>query len=384
MSIITSSEELKDYCKDLAKAEFITVDTEFLRERTYYPKLCLIQLSAPNVEAIAIDPVAAPNIDLSPLEKIFKDTKILKVMHAGRQDMEIFYKLFGYLPAPYYDTQIAAMVCGYGEQVGYEALVRSVMDIQVDKSKQYTDWSIRPLSQAQINYALNDVIYLKDVYIHLDKELKKTGREKWVEEEMTAMLDVTLYDPPLDELWRKIRIKTNKPHKLAVLQDLAVWREEFARKKDLPRNHIMKDETLSEIALQSPTNIKSLARIRGVSDRFADSDKGTKIIKTVKQALEKDTEDCPRKDIKEPVPQHLLPTLEMLKMLLRIQASEHNVAGKLIAKTDELEAIAIGKNPNLPSLKGWRREIFGQKAIDLKEGKIAFSLKKGQIHISEV
>ena len=384
MSIITSSEELKDFCQDLTDAPFVTVDTEFLRERTYYPKLCLIQISAPNIEAIAIDPIAAPNIDLSPLEAIFKNQNILKVMHAGRQDMEIFHKLFGYLPTPYFDTQIAAMVCGYGEQVGYEALVRSVMDIDVDKSKQYTDWSLRPLSQAQINYALNDVIYLKDVYIHLDKELKKTGREKWVVEEMAALLDIELYDPPLQDLWRRIRIKTNKPHKLAVLQDLAIWREEFARKKDLPRSHIMKDETIAEIALQSPTNVKSLARIRGVSDRFAEGDKGSILIKIVQKAIEKDIKDCPQKDIKEPVPQHLMPTLEMLKMLLRIQASEHNVAAKLIAKSEDLETLAIGKDQSLAVLKGWRHEIFGQKALALKDGKIAFSLKKGQIHISEI
>lgn len=380
MTILTNTEDILAFCKELENAPFITLDTEFLRERTYYPKLCLIQISAPNVEAIAIDPIAAPDIDLSPLENILKDKNIVKVMHSGRQDLEIFYKLFGYLPEPYYDTQIAAMVCGYGEQVGYEALVRSVLDIQVDKTKQYTDWSLRPLSQAQINYALNDVIYLKDIYLHLTKKLKNNGRDVWVKEEMQAMLNTDLYDPPLENLWRKVRIKTTKPHKLAILQDLAIWREEFARKKDLPKNHIMKDDALAEIALQSPSSTKALGRIRGISDRMANSDKGHKIIKIVQQAQERDTKDCPVKDIKEAVPPHLQPTVEMLKMLLRIQASENDVAAKLIAKTDELEAIAIGKNLELPSLKGWRRDIFGQKALDLKDGKIAFTLKKGQIH----
>jgi ribonuclease D len=384
MTIITSSDALADFCQTLTSLPYITIDTEFLRERTYYPKLCLIQVSGPGIEAVAIDPIAAPNIDLSPLAAILKDENIVKVMHSGRQDMEIFYKLFSFLPAPYYDTQIAAMVCGHGEQAGYEALVRGILNIQVDKSKQYTDWSIRPLSQAQITYALNDVIYLKDVYESLCAELKQEGRTKWVEEEMSAMLDTNLYDPPLDELWRKIRIKTNKSQKLAILQQLAVWREELARKRDIPRNHVMKDDTLAEIALQAPNNVKSLTRIRGISDRVADSDKGRKILKIINQTANLTPEDCPKKEAKSSLPPHLQSTLEMLKMLLRIQAADHNVAAKLIAKSDDLEAIAFGKDTTLPALKGWRFEIFGEKALALKSGKIAFTLKNGNIHTFKV
>jgi|TARA_R110002126_G_scaffold13118_4_gene56893 ribonuclease D len=384
MTIITSSEALADFCQKLTSLPYITIDTEFLRERTYYPKLCLIQVSGPDIEAVAIDPVAAPNIDLAPLAAILKDKNIVKVMHSGRQDMEIFYKLFGFLPAPYYDTQIAAMVCGHGEQAGYEALVRGILNIQVDKSKQYTDWSIRPLSQAQITYALNDVIYLKDVYESLCAELKQEGRTKWVEEEMSAMLDTNLYDPPLDELWRKIRIKTNKPQKLAILQQLTVWREEMARKRDIPRNHVMKDDTLAEIALQAPNNVKSLTRIRGISDRLADSDKGRKILKIINQIADINSDDCPKKEAKPSLPPHLQSTLEMLKMLLRIQAADHNVAAKLIAKSDDLEAIALGRDQSLPALKGWRLEIFGEKALALKSGKIAFTLKNGNIHTFKV
>jgi ribonuclease D len=276
------------------------------------------------------------------------------------------------------------MVCGHGEQAGYEALVRGILNIQVDKSKQYTDWSIRPLSQAQITYALNDVIYLKDVYESLCAELKQEGRTKWVEEEMSAMLDTNLYDPPLDELWRKIRIKTNKSQKLAILQQLAVWREELARKRDIPRNHVMKDDTLAEIALQAPNNVKSLTRIRGISDRVADSDKGRKILKIINQTANLTPEDCPKKEAKSSLPPHLQSTLEMLKMLLRIQAADHNVAAKLIAKSDDLEAIAFGKDTTLPALKGWRFEIFGEKALALKSGKIAFTLKNGNIHTFKV
>lgn len=384
MTIITSSSALADFCQTLAALPYITIDTEFLRERTYYPKLCLIQVSGPDVEAVAIDPIAAPDIDLSPLSAILKDENIVKVMHSGRQDMEIFYKLFDFLPAPYYDTQIAAMVCGHGEQAGYEALVRSILNIQVDKSKQYTDWSIRPLSQAQITYALNDVIYLKDVYESLCAELKQEGRTKWVEEEMSAMLDTDLYDPPLAELWRKIRIKTNKPQKLALLQQLTVWREELARKRDIPRSHVMKDDTLSEIALQAPNNVKSLTRIRGISDRLADSDKGRAILKIINQTSGIPPEDCPKKEARNALPPHLQSTLEMLKMLLRIQAADRNVAAKLIAKSDDLEAIAMSNDSNLPALKGWRYEIFGEKALALKSGKIAFTLKNGNIHTFEV
>lgn len=384
MTIITSSEELASFCEQLSSVPFITIDTEFLRERTYYSKLCLIQVSGPDLEAVAIDPIAAPDIDLEPLANILKNPDIVKVMHSGRQDMEIFYKLFGFLPEPFYDTQIAAMVCGYGEQVGYDSLVKSVLDIEVDKSKQYTDWSIRPLSGSQIKYALNDVIYLKDVYLNLKKTLEKNKRDHWVHEEMATLLDVELYDPPLENLWKRIRIKTNKPNKLAILQQLAIWREELARKRDIPKNHVMKDDTLSEIALQAPSNKKSLARIRGISDKVADSERGRRILKIVEKATAKDAADCPKKQIKTPLPNHLQSTLEMLKMLLKIQAAEHNVAAKLIAKMDEIEELALGKNEELACLKGWRYDIFGQKALALKDGQIAFTLKNNQIQTLEL
>jgi ribonuclease D len=381
MTIIKSSQELADFCKKIEDAPFLTIDTEFLRERTYYPKLCLIQVSAPDCEAIAIDPVAHPDLNLAPLTALLKAPNIIKVMHSGRQDMEIFLKLFGFLPEPFYDTQIAAMVCGYGEQVGYEAIVRSVLNIQVDKSKQYTDWSLRPLSEAQITYALNDVIYLKEVYLHLDKQLKESGRDQWVLEEMAAMLDVNLYEPPLEDLWKRIRIKTSHAHKLAILQDLAIWREEFARRKDIPRNHVMKDDTLAEIALQSPRDTKALCKIRGLSERVAEGDKGRKIVKIIQNAFARDKEDCPEKILKPLLPNHLQSTLEMLKMLLKIQAADNNVAAKLIARTDDLELIALSDDTEILALQGWRREVFGQKALDLKNGKIAFTLGEGKIKI---
>jgi ribonuclease D len=380
MTLITTNAALKAFCDTLADCPYITVDTEFMRERTYYAKLCLIQISGPDKEAVGVDVLAGEEeLDLSPIWELFANQKIMKVFHAARQDLEIIYQLSGTLPAPLFDTQIAAMVCGYGDQVGYEALVNDICKAKADKSSQFTDWSQRPLSQKQVTYALNDVIFLKDIYHSLKNRLDKKGREDWVLEETNNLIDPNLYQFPPREAWQRLKLRSPKARDLAVLRELAQWREEEAQKKDVPRGRILKDETLLDLTYQKPRTESELARIRGVSPDMAKGKFGKLILDAMERGIAVPDSECPVVAAKEPLPQRLTPVLEMLKMLLRIQASENDVAPRLIADSETLENYVRDPKSTPTLTNGWRAEIFGAVAEAMMKGQTALSLTNGKI-----
>lgn len=380
MTLITTNAALKAFCDTLTDCPYITVDTEFMRERTYYAKLCLIQISGPDKEAVGVDVLAGEEeLDLSPIWELFANQNIMKVFHAARQDLEIIYQLSGTLPAPLFDTQIAAMVCGYGDQVGYEALVNDICKAKADKSSQFTDWSHRPLTQKQITYALNDVIFLKEIYQSLKNRLDKKGRGDWVLEETNNLLDPNLYQFPPRDAWQRLKLRSPKPRDLAVLRELAQWREEEAQKKDVPRGRILKDETLLDLTYQKPRTESELARIRGVSPDMAKGKFGRLILDAMERGIAIPDSECPLVVAKEPLPQRLTPVLEMLKMLLRIQASENDVAPRLIADSETLENY-VRDPKSAPTLThGWRSEIFGAEAEAMMKGQTALSLANGKI-----
>lgn len=380
MTLITTNAALKAFCDTLTDCPYITVDTEFMRERTYYAKLCLIQISGPDREAVGVDVLAGEEeLDLTPIWELFANQNIMKVFHAARQDLEIIYQLSGTLPAPLFDTQIAAMVCGYGDQVGYEALVNDICKAKADKSSQFTDWSHRPLSQKQVTYALNDVIFLKDIYHSLKNRLDKKGRGDWVLEETNNLLDPALYQFPPREAWQRLKLRSPKARDLAVLRELAQWREEEAQKKDVPRGRILKDETLLDLTYQKPRTESELARIRGVSPDMAKGKFGKLILDAMERGIAVPDSECPVVAAKDPLPQRLTPVLEMLKMLLRIQASENDVAPRLIADSETLENY-VRDPKSAPTLThGWRAEIFGTEAEAMMKGQTALSLSNGKI-----
>lgn len=380
MTLITTNAALKAFCETLTDCPYITVDTEFMRERTYYAKLCLIQISGPDKEAVGIDVLAGEEeLDLSPIWELFANQNIMKVFHAARQDLEIIYQLSGTLPAPLFDTQIAAMVCGYGDQVGYEALVNDICKAKADKSSQFTDWSHRPLTQKQITYALNDVIFLKDIYHSLESRLDKKGRGDWVLEETNNLLDPSIYQFPPRDAWQRLKLRSPKARDLAVLRELAQWREEEAQKKDVPRGRILKDETLLDLTYQKPRTEAELARIRGVSADMAKGKFGKLILDAMERGIAVPDAECPLVAAKDPLPQRLTPVLEMLKMLLRIQAAENDVAPRLISDSETLENYVRDPKSESPLTHGWRAEIFGAEAEAMMKGQTALSLVNGKI-----
>ncbi|MCB9982562.1 MAG: ribonuclease D [Rhodospirillales bacterium] len=376
--LITEQTHLEEFCASLKGCDFITVDTEFLREKTYYPKLCLIQIGNPNGEAAAIDPLAH-GLDLSPVYDLLSDEKILKVFHAGRQDLEIFFNLTGKVVAPLFDTQIAAMVCGYGDSVGYENLVRNITGNSLDKSVQYTDWSNRPLSEKQIDYALGDVTWLVEVYEKLAAELEKRGRTAWVFQEEEILADPATYANDPYEAWRRVKVKSPKPKTLAVLRELAAWRERRAQEKDLPKSWVMRDETLADMAAQMPKDVKHLKKIRNMSADMAEGRHGKMLLELINDAISSNPKNWPKPQKKKPVPSSVSATADILRMLLKIQAAEHGVATKLLSSTDDLEALAMDDAADIPALKGWRYEIFGREALAVKNGALAVGLKGSNI-----
>jgi len=376
--IITTQKALNEFCAGLKSETFITVDTEFLREKTYFSKLCLIQVSGADKDARAIDPLA-DGLDLAPLYDLLFDKNILKIFHAARQDLEIIFNLTGKVVEPLFDTQIAAMVCGYGDQVGYERLVREITETQLDKSVQYTDWSRRPLSERQINYALGDVTHLCDVYLQLRKELEERGRTAWMDQEKEILLDPETYQNHFDEAYKRIKIRNPKPKTLAVLRELAAWREQRAQKKNIPRGWVMKDDTLADMAAQAPKDVNGLKKIRNFSDDLANGHVGQKLLAAIKTALETPHTEWPKvKKRKQPGPA-VSARMDILKMLVKIQASIHDVAPKLIISNDDLEQLASQDEPDIPALKGWRREVFGNDALAIKRGEIAIGLNGSTI-----
>ena len=378
MTIIKDNSELAAFCESLAKEEFITIDTEFLREKTYYPKLCLVQLSGPDKQAKAIDPLLE-GIDLSPLFDLLQNKDVLKVFHACRQDLEIFYNLMECVATPIFDTQVAAMVCGYGDAISYEKLVKSISGAKIDKSSQFTNWSLRPLSDKQLHYALGDVTHLCDVYQDLRKQLKKSKRCRWVFMEEEILNNPATYENNPEEAWKRIKIRSPKPRSLAILRELAAVRERQAQKCDIPKNWVVRDDTLADMAGQAPRDKKGLKKIRNMSKEHVNGRLGAQMLKAIETALAspKDTWPVPKK--KKPLLPHEMIVVDILKMLLKVESTEHGVAPKIIASVKDLEAIALDDNADVPALKGWRREVFGLAALEVKHGKIAIGLQDGKI-----
>lgn len=381
MQIITTTDELSRFSKALRKQPYVAVDTEFMREKTYWPILCLIQAAGDGEEA-AIDPLA-DGIDLSPFLELLTDKKVVKVFHAARQDLEIFHKLIGDVPAPLFDTQIAAMACGFGDQIGYEPLMRTLLKAKIDKGSRFTDWSRRPLTDAQLSYALSDVTYLREAYPILLDTLEKRERKHWVEEEMEALYDGDLYYVHPEKAWKRLKLKGVRPKEMGAVMKLAEWREQEAQTKDTPRNRILKDEAIFELARLQPKDGAALARARSIPSGFERSRTGAAIVQAVKDGLSIPKDQLPviDKPDRDKAPADVL---ELLKVLLKRQCETHHVAPKLIASSADIEAIARNDDADVPALSGWRRELFGETALRLKRGEIALKLDHGRVDIIDV
>lgn len=378
MNLITDTDALARFCAEQSGADFIAVDTEFLRDQTYWPKLCLVQIAGPTSVA-AIDPLA-PGIDLTSLYELMQDPDLLKVFHAGRQDLEIFFHATGKVPAPIFDTQVAAMVCGFGESASYESLVSKLAKAAVDKSSRFTDWSYRPLTERQLVYALDDVIHLRTIYIKLRDQLAQTGRETWLEADMAILSDPGIYRLEPAESWRRLKLRNPKPRTLAALKTLASWREVEAQKRDMPRGRILRDEALIELASHLPTTTAQLARTRGLPGGFAEGKWGAAVIEAIERVMALPPDTLPKPDVVAETPGNLGSTVDLLKVLLKHKAEKNSVAARLLATTDELERIAAGQT----ALTGWRHELFGADAEALRDGKLTLGLERGRVKIFPV
>jgi ribonuclease D len=381
MTVITDSADLAAFCARQRGAGFIAIDTEFMRERTYWPILCLVQVAGPE-EAAAIDTMAQ-GIELAPLLELLADEHILKVFHAARQDIEIFVYLTGAVPKPLFDTQIAAMVCGFGDAVSYETLVAKLARAPLDKSSRYTDWSHRPLSERQIRYALDDVIHLRTVYDKLQQKLAENGRATWFAEEMAALVDPALYRNDPSEAWRRFRLRGRIDQRFfGVLREVAAWREAAAQHRNLPRGRIIKDEAVLEIAAHIPRSIEALARSRSLGKGVAEGKLGGEILDAIRRGLDSAGAMVPPA-ARADTPPGLGPLVELLRVLLKHRCEQHQVAQKLLASSDDLEAIASDDSADVPALSGWRREIFGKDAIALKHGRLALTVSSNRITLVE-
>lgn len=380
--LIEDSESLARLCDRLAKSDFVAVDTEFMRENTYWPDLCLVQIGD-REEAAAIDP-KAPGIDLSPLLDLLVDNEeVLKVFHAGGQDVEIVYNLTGRTPHPIFDTQVAAMALGMGEQIGYANLVDSVLGQSVDKGARFTDWGRRPLDQRQIDYAIGDVTHLATLFPKMLGRLFKTGRGAWIDEEMEKLADPSNYENEPARAWQRVRFQSRKPDQLGRLKALAAWREREAQNKDLPRGRLLRDESLADLAMHPPKGQKSLGKMRGVPASWVGNDIGARLMEVLEKAEPMPEEEMPPKRSGKPsLGKQGALVADLLKLLLKIRARESNVAPRLIAKASDLEMLAAGVREDLPLLEGWRYEEFGHDALDLVEGRLAFAVEDGKLKMT--
>lgn len=375
MKLITTTDELAEFCKPLADTEFVAVDTEFMRERTYWPKLCLAQVAGPD-DAAAIDTLAE-GIDLAPLDELMLNPKVLKVFHAARQDLEIFYLRLQKVPGPLFDTQVAAMVCGHGEAASYESLATKLAKAKIDKSSRFTDWSRRPLSERQITYALSDVTHLRVVYEKLKKQLDKTSRFSWIAEEMAVLNDPATYRADPEQAWRRLKPRGASPRVMAILKEVAAWRERTAQRIDIPRQRLLRDEQLLEIASHAPKSIEELAVTRGLGRGFAEGWQGRELMEAIERARALPESELP---IRDKAPEQIRAPgaiVDLLRTLLRLKAEQAGVAGRLVASADELDRLAAGKR-DIAALKGWRQEVFGADAVDLIEGRLALALAGDQ------
>ena len=377
MSLITSSEELQSICARLAQHPFVTVDTEFLRETTFWPKVCVIQIAS-DAEAVAIDALAE-DIDLTPFFQLMANERVVKVFHAARQDIEIMWHRARLIPTPLFDTQVAAMVCGFGDQVSYQELVSSICRINLDKSSRFTDWSRRPLSEAQIAYAVADVTHLRQIYSTLRTRLEKAGRQSWLADEMAILTSTSTYEQKPEDAWQRYRHRARKPRDLAVLMELAAWREREAQTRDVPRSRVLKDDVLIEIAVTAPTSVDALGQLRSLPRGMERSRSAADILAAVDRALARDHKSLPKIQRERRSNGGNAATVELLKVLLRQVAERHGVAAKMIATVDDLEAIAAADDADVAALKGWRRRIFGNKALELKHGRLALTMERGRV-----
>ena len=377
--LITTTDELTALCERLSTHRFITVDTEFMRENSYWPDLCLVQVASTD-EAAAIDP-KSEDLDLTPLLNLLVNNEnVLKVFHAGGQDIEIIFNLTGSTPHPLFDTQIAAMALGLGEQVGYQNLVESLLGKHLDKGARFTDWGRRPLDARQIDYAIGDVTHLATLFPKMLDKLRRTGRGEWLDQEMERIADPSNYLNDPAESWKRVKIASKKPDVLGRLKALAAWREIEARSKNLPRGRIMKDETLADVAMHPPANQEALARVRGLSPAWKGNDIGMRLMDALAAAEPMPASEMPARDERGPaLGKEGALVADLLKLLLKIRARESNVAARLVARSEELEQLAAGKRNGLTILQGWRFEEFGRDALDLVEGRLAFAVRRGKL-----
>jgi len=377
MSVITSTEELKALCERLSKSDYVTVDTEFLRDKTYYSKLCLIQIADDN-EYHAIDTLAG-GLDLNPFYDLMENEKVLKVFHAAKQDIEIFVNMAGVVPKPLFDSQIAAMVCGYGDSIGYEKLVLALCNQQLDKSTRFTDWSRRPLTERQIDYALGDVTHLRVIYKKLQKQLEDSDRISWLDEDIAEMLDKESYIIKPENAWKRVKIRNSNRRFNAIIHKLAQWREEQAQLRNIPRNRVMRDEVLLELSAVRPSHTNALTSVRGLGANFAASKDGTSVIKTIKEVMVLSDDELPVISRRRAPSHNTDPIVELLKVLLKLVCKSENVAPKLLANVEDLERIAENDDADVKALHGWRYDLFGKNALALKNGEVAFAIKNGEI-----
>lgn len=381
--MIETTTELEAACEQLARSNYITIDTEFLRETTFWPELCLIQMASPDL-AVIVDPMAK-GIDLSPFFALMANPEVIKVFHAARQDIEIIFHLGNLIPHPIFDTQVAAMVCGFGDSVSYDQLVNRVTGTQIDKSSRFTDWSRRPLTDKQLDYALADVTHLRDIYKYLAAELEREGRSLWLTEEMAILEARDTYDLHPDDAWQRLKMRVKKPIELAVLKTVAAWREREARARNVPRGRILKDDAIYEIAQQQPKDAEALARLRTVPKGWERSSAGTAVIEAVNEALAIPKTDLPKLPRQNHTPEGAAAAGEMLKVLLKLIAEKQGVAAKIIANSDDLDRIAAeGEKADVGALKGWRRELFGETALKLINGEVALRFVDKKIETVEL
>lgn len=383
MHVITAQEELEAAIAALEKSDFVTVDTEFIRETTFWPILCLIQMAAPGVTAL-VDPLA-PGLDLAPFFRLMGNEKVTKVFHAARQDIEIIVHLGDLVPHPVFDTQVAAMVCGFGDSVSYDQIVQKVTGTRLDKSSRFTDWRHRPLSDKQLDYALADVTYLIDVYRHLQTELEREDRSHWLNEEMEVLTSRDTYDPRPEDAWKRLKMRLRKPQELAVLQAVAAWREREARERDVPRGRVLKDDAIYEIAQQQPRDAAALARLRTTPKGWERSSSAAGLLAVVNAALAVPKEEMPKLPKTFQPPEGTSAAAELLKVLLRIVAEKEGVAAKVLASSDDIDRIAAeGEEADVPALQGWRRAVFGEAALKLVRGQVGIKFDRRRIAVFDL
>lgn len=379
MTLIADSETLAAFCARQAEAEFVAVDTEFMRDSTYWPQLCLVQVGGPR-EVAAVDPLA-PGIDLQPLFDLMADFRLLKVFHSGRQDLEIFYHLTGAVPESIFDSQVAAMVCGFGDSASYEVLARRLAGAKIDKTSRFADWSKRPLTERQLDYALSDVTHLRRIFKELQRRLEKSGRADWLTEEMAVLTDPNTYDLDPRGAWRRFKTRSTDRSYLAVLREIAAWRETEAQRRDVPRNRVMRDEQVLDIAAHRPITEEALSRTRGLSKDFSKGRLGRAVLGAVEAGLAVPDKERPEAKPVRRLPGGLGPMTDLLKVLLKMRCEQHNVAQKLVASSADLEMIAADDDAPVRALQGWRHEIFGADAVALKHGRLALGVNGKRVKV---